>query len=281
MLRTVKRTRLYEEVEAQLAELIRQGDLLPGDRLPPEREMVERMQVSRASVREALRVMELRGLVVSRPGAGTFIASGSPEALARALTHSAVEDVIELRLLLEPSIAALAAQRATPDDIAQLESVLRDQGERVQRGEPSADADSRFHAALAAATHNRAVLRLGTALMEVLAPSREERLQTRRRAQLSVRSHRAILEAVKAGALAEARQAMAEHIRGVDAALFGQSPEPVGAAQWDSTVIQTANNDRGATMREALANGASVAHRRAQPSRSSMRAKATQEVASD
>lgn len=230
VLRGVKRTRLYQEVEAQLAELIRIGELRPGDRLPPEREMALRMQVSRASIREALRVMELRGLIVSRPGAGTFIADGSAEALARSLTHLAVEDVLELRMLLEPSIAALAARRATPEDVERLEAALRQQERQIEEGHHAAEADVAFHAALAEATHNRAVLRLGSALLEVLAPSRDDSLQTPQRAQLSLRSHEAILGAVKGNTPAEARSAMEEHIRGVDLELFGIPTATLAAA---------------------------------------------------
>jgi GntR family transcriptional repressor for pyruvate dehydrogenase complex len=230
VLQKVKRTRLYEAVEAQLAELIRRGELRPGDRLPPEREMAQRMQVSRASVREALRMMERRGLVVSRPGAGTFIPSGNAEALARSLTHLAVDDVMELRLLLEPAIAALAARRATPEALARLEAVLQEQAQQVRLGQPAAAADAAFHAALAEATHNRALVRLGAALAEVLAPSRDDSLQTPRRAELSLRSHQAILAAIRAGAPDEARQAMAAHLHGVDLALFGLPQERLDAA---------------------------------------------------
>ncbi|HEY8477993.1 MAG TPA: FadR/GntR family transcriptional regulator [Chloroflexota bacterium] len=229
MLRAVRKTRLYEEVMAQLAELIRQGQLKPGDRLPSERELSERMQVSRTVVREALRALELRGLVVSRPGAGTFIVDGTAEALVRALTHLALEDIFELRMLLEPSIAALAAQRATPEDIQRLESVLQQQEQQVREGRSGAEADATFHSLLAEATHNRALLRLGAALMDVLAPSRNERLQTPQRVQQSLLSHRRILSAIKAGNPDEAREAMQDHIRRVDVALFG-IPEQHAAA---------------------------------------------------
>lgn len=228
--RAVQRTRLYEEVVAQLAELIRQGELRPADRLPPERELAEQLRVSRAVVREALRVMEQRGLVVSRPGTGTFIAGGSAERLAQALTHLALEDVFELRMLLEPSIAALAAERATAEDIVRLEAALDDQERLVHLEQSAAGADAAFHAGLAEATHNRALLRLGAVLVEELAASRDESLQPPQRARLSLLSHRRVLAAVKAGAPAEARRAMEEHIRGVDLALFGLPEERFAAA---------------------------------------------------
>lgn len=230
MLRAVKRTRLYEEIVAQLAELISQGRLSPGDRLPSERELAEQLRVSRPSVREALRAMEHRGLVVSRPGSGTYIASGSTEGLLRAFTalaeeEQALQDIFELRMLVEPPIAALAALRATPQDQQRLESILQEQRELLEGERSAAQADVAFHSALAEAAHNQALLRLATALMEVLAPSRDERLQTPQRARLSYLSHQRIAEAVQANDWARARRAMEEHILRVDLALFGLSEE--------------------------------------------------------
>ena len=101
------------------------------DRLPAERTLAERMRVSRATLREALRTMQLRGLIVSRRGAGNFIAVGKPEDLAEALHHLALQDIFELRLLIEPSIAALAADRANRQDLLRMESILQEQEQEV------------------------------------------------------------------------------------------------------------------------------------------------------
>lgn len=232
MLRAVKRTRLYEEIVAQLAELIRQGRMQPGDRLPSERELAEQLGVSRPSVREAIRAMEHRGLVVSRPGSGTYIAGGSAEGLliafaALAEEESALQDIFELRMLVEPPIASLAALRAAPDDIGRLESILREQESRAsgEDGDGHAKLDVAFHSALAEATHNEALLRLAAGLMEVLAPSRHQSLQTAQRIQLSLHSHRRVLDAVMEKDWGKARRAMEDHIVRVDSALFGLSEE--------------------------------------------------------
>ena len=227
MLQAVKRARLFEEVMVQLAQLIRQGRLRPGDRLPPERELAERLHVSRATVREALRVMQLQGLIDSRHGSGNFIATGKAEDLALALNHLALNDIFECRMLIEPSIAALAAQRASDGDIAQLEALLKEQARRVAQHESAVKLDVAFHSALAGATHNHALLQVGAELIKVLAPSRTQGLQSPQRAQLSLLSHRRILEAVKARNAAEARYAMEQHIRMVDMALFGLPAESI------------------------------------------------------
>lgn len=211
----------------QLGELIREGEFRPGDRLPSERELAQRMSVSRATVREGLRVMASYGLVVVRPGAGTFIAEGSPEGLAIALSHIALKHVFELRQLLEPSICYIAAQRATSEDLARLDSILNEQRRRVELGRPSAAEDGAFHRALAEATHNPAIVRLGSALIEVLALSRDPRYQTPQRALSSLNSHERIIEAVKAHAPERARQFMVEHIRLIESTLFEQQGESI------------------------------------------------------
>jgi len=216
-----KRTPAYEEVIVRLAGLLHQGRLKPGDRLPPERALAQRMRVSRATLREALRVMQLRGLIVSRQGAGNFIAGGKPEDLAEALHHLALQDIFELRLLVEPSIAALAAERANRQDLLRLESILQQQEKEMNEKRMAGLTDEAFHSALAEATHNRAVLQVGSTLMKVISPSRNESLQTSERARVSLASHRRIVEAIQAGDSVEARRAMEEHIRSIDPKLFG------------------------------------------------------------
>lgn len=205
----------------RLAQLINQGSLQPGDRLPSERLLADRMRVSRPTLREALRVMQLQGFITSRRGAGNFIADGRSEELAFALQHFALHDIFELRMLVEPSIAAVAAERATLQDISQLESILKRQEQQLERKKGVAETDTAFHSALAESTHNRALRQVGATLMKVIAPSRNESLQTLERARLSLASHRRILDAVKAGMPGEARNAMEEHIRSIDTEVFG------------------------------------------------------------
>ena len=230
MLPSSKKTRLYETIVAQLGQLIQEGKLRPGDRLPPERELAARLQVSRASVREALRSLELQGLLSRRQGSGTFIVALGQEELLRAFARLTEEgqtlrDIFELRFLLEPPIAAMAARRATPQDIARLEATLKEQEQQIRLGRSGVEADMAFHAALAEATHNQALLRLGATLMEVLAPSRDTHLQTPERSHLSLLSHRRILEAIQTGSTTQARKAMEEHIVHVDRVLFGLNEE--------------------------------------------------------
>ena len=216
-----KKAPVYEEVMVRLAGLLQQGRLKPGDRLPSERALAERLHASRATIREALRAMQLKGLIVSRHGAGSFIAGGNPEELANALHHLALQDIFELRLLIEPSIAALAAERATRQDILRLQSILQQQEGELKEKRMAGPTDAAFHSTLAEATHNRALMQVGATVMKVISPSRNESLQTTERARVSLASHRRIADAIQAGDSVEARRAMEEHIRSIDPKVFG------------------------------------------------------------
>ncbi len=216
-----KKAPVYEEVMVRLAGLLQQGRLKPGDRLPSERALAERLRVSRATIREALRAMQLKGLIVSRHGSGSFMADGRPEELANALHHLALHDIFELRLLIEPSIAALAAERATRQDLVRLESILQQQESELKEKRMAGPTDAAFHSTLAEATHNRALMQVGATVMKVISPSRNESFQTAERARLSLASHRRIVTAIQARDSVEARRAMEEHIRSIDPKVFG------------------------------------------------------------
>ena len=218
---TIKRRTLHEQVMVQLAAYIRGGKLKPGDQLPPERELAERMQVSRPTIREALRIMQLQSLIVSRPGSGTFIAEGNAQSLAQAVTQIALQDIFEARMLLDPSMAALAAARATPADVEKLKSILHQQEQEMRHGGDSARSDIAFHSAIAEATHNRALIRLARVLIEIFAPSRDTFFQTHERAKKSLAFHKRILESIEAHSPVKARRAMSEHIKSVDQELLG------------------------------------------------------------
>jgi len=222
MLRVIKKTRIHEEVVTQIHELIREGRLKAGDQLPSERELAETFQVSRASVREALRALETHGLIISRTGMGNFIADLPVESLvaplAKLLTEekNALADIFELRKLIEPQIASMAAERATVKDIERMKRLLDKQSEQVQRGATGVDADTEFHFAIGQATQNHAIEKLVSGLLDVLSHSREESLQTAGRRQASIDSHLAIVAAIEKHDEAKAREAMRYHIEQVE-----------------------------------------------------------------
>jgi GntR family transcriptional repressor for pyruvate dehydrogenase complex len=232
MLKAIRKTRIYEEVVSQIHELIREGKFKARDQLPSERELAETFKVSRTSVREALRALEAQGLVVSRTGAGNFVAELPIESLVAPLAAMLIEekdalaDIFEMRKLIEPHIASLAAERATKRDIDRMKKILDKQREAVSRGETGVDADAELHFAIGRATQNQALEKLVSGLMDILSHSREESLQTKDRRKASIESHRKILVAIETHDTKKAREAMLFHIEQVeDNVLSAKKPQ--------------------------------------------------------
>jgi len=227
MLRAIKKTRIHEEVFSQIHELIKEGRFKARDQLPSERELAEIFKVSRTSVREALRALESQGLIVSRTGMGNFIVDLPVEALVGPLAcllideKKALADVFEMRKLIEPQIAALAAERATRKDVAQLKRIVAKQTEAVSSGTTGVEADAEFHFTIGRATRNQALQKLVSGLMELLSRSREDSLQTDVRRKASVDAHRRIVGAIEMHDKNRARGEMLRHIEEVEQSVGG------------------------------------------------------------
>lgn len=222
MLRAIKRIRIHEEVFKQIRRLIEEGRFRARDQLPSERELAETFKVSRTSVREALRTLETQGLIVSRTGTGNFVADLPVEALIGPLARllidekKALADMFEMRKLIEPHIAALAAERATRNDVAQLKRIVAKQSAAVSRGETGVEADAELHFFISRTTRNHALQKLVSGLMELLSRSREESLQTDNRRATSIAAHRRIIAAIARHDKARARAEMLRHIEQVE-----------------------------------------------------------------
>jgi len=137
-----------------------------------------------------------------------------------------IADLYEARRLLEPPIAALAARRASPEEVADMARILEEQGTEVTAGRTGLSQDAAFHTALAHSTHNRAITRIVTTLMDLLAQSREEWLSQPGRPVRSHGDHRHILSAVESGDPRKAEQAMLAHLVGVERLVVGRADEP-------------------------------------------------------
>ena len=216
----IRRSRLYQGIVDQIEALLEKGELKPGDQLPAERALADQFQVSRASVREALRTLELLGIVETRAGGGTFVRQAAPEDLAKPL-HSLIarghtlSDVIEFRGVVEPAIAALAAARIDSAQLKELHELLIAQQAKVAAGESYADEDTRFHEVIGHAAGNELLTTMLGVIWDVLRSSREHWLQTNARAHASLEAHHRIYDALARHDAEAARRASAEHIRAV------------------------------------------------------------------
>ena len=185
--------------------------------------------VSRASVREAMRLLDMKGLVVIRPGAGTFITEDAMEAIVQAFSSlldddSTASDVFEMRLLLEPHVVSLAAQRATEADLRLMDEHLVHQEADIAAGGTGVEDDARFHFAIAEATKNAALIAVTRAISDILSQSREDSLLSLERSRLSLQSHREILGAIQREEPPEAALAMRRHIADIDKEIHNLSP---------------------------------------------------------
>ena len=204
-IRGVQRRRIHEDIVQQFHSLIRQGVLQHGARLPSERLMAEQFRVSRSSVREAIRSLELQGLLVSKRGSGTFINTEDMDSVVALIAstlssgEATLNEIFEVRHLLEPQIAAVAAQRASEEEVRRLGEILEEQQEQIEAQETGVDCDTAFHFALASATHNSALVKVVSAVEDILRRSRDLSLQEPGRPQRSLASHRQILKSVRDG----------------------------------------------------------------------------------
>lgn len=217
-LEPVRRSRIYEHIVDQLQALIDQGQLKPGDQLPPERVLAETFKVSRTSVREALRALEMLGLIEGRQGGGTFVRAPSPADLVGPLASALVAgrrelaDIMEVREMIEPVIARRAAERITDEQLAELGAILERQEEKTRLGEAFPDEDTLFHYTIAVAVNNPIVLRLLGAMMDLLRESRANYLQSGDRPIRSLQSHQRMLEALARRDPDAAYEATLEHV---------------------------------------------------------------------
>ena len=219
MYKAVRTSRLYEQIVQQIEDSILKGTLKPGDQLPAERELAQRFGVSRTAVREAVKALREKGLVEAYSGRGTFITNGTSQAIRQSIDwmtkvgqQDGLAHLAEMRAILEPEIAALAATRVEEQHIAAMRDAFKVMDR--SRGDPVAfiEADLDFHLALAEAAGNPIVLSLIDSIVGLL---REQRLRVYRvegGPERGQHHHKRILEAIRRRDPQGARAAMQAHL---------------------------------------------------------------------
>ena len=232
MLKPVEKKKAYEDIVQQIRTLIEEGKLKRNDHLPSERELSGTFRVSRTTVREAIRTLESMKFLQSRQGNGTYVVASSEEALIQPLAAALfnekddILDIFYIRKIIEPHVAALAAENATPQEIEELERILREQEGCIGRGGNIIETDSAFHNLMVKATKNRVMERLIIALIDLLKQSREKYLmeeENDKRAVRSLEDHQRVLAAVKKGDGEAARKSMLQHLEDIEAIIFHKS----------------------------------------------------------
>jgi GntR family transcriptional repressor for pyruvate dehydrogenase complex len=220
--RTVRTSRLFEQIVQQVEDSILKGQLKPGDQLPAERDLAQSFGVSRTAVREAVKTLREKGLVEAYSGRGTFVTNGTSQAMRQSLDlmirinpQEGSANLAELRQVLEPEIAGLAAERIEEqlmttmrEAVAVMDRNLHDPGAYVE-------ADLDFHLALAEAAGNPLILSLLDSIVGLLREQRSRIFRVDGGPERGQFHHKKILAAIERRNPEAAREAMRAHLRQV------------------------------------------------------------------
>jgi len=218
----IQSSKVYERIAEQIEQLILNGELRSGDRLPTERELAEQFQASRTAVREAMKTLAQKGLVNMRPGRGTIVIDGTSKAMQHSLglmirvgQAGNSTNLVEVREILEPEIAALAAKRAGEEDITAMQESVRVMDASLDDADAYIAADNNFHQALAKGTQNVLILAFVDSIVYLLSEQRKQIFSVKGGPERGQIHHKRILEAVMRHDPEAARAAMYAHLRQV------------------------------------------------------------------
>jgi GntR family transcriptional repressor for pyruvate dehydrogenase complex len=219
----------------QIRGAILNGEIKPSEKLPPERELVNRFKASRVAVREALKNLEASGLVVIKPGSGVFVAETDSKTMSDSLysilrmEKTSLNEVTEARLIFEPLVARMAAERISEEDILLLEANVKRTEKILKANRPTTAENVEFHWLVAGSVHNTVIsLTMKTLLDVAQVMTIETHDNVKERFAISYQSykqHRLILKAFRQKDAGKAYQLMFDHIAEIQAALKKAIPE--------------------------------------------------------
>jgi GntR family transcriptional regulator, transcriptional repressor for pyruvate dehydrogenase complex len=220
--KVVRTSRLYELIVQQIEESVLNGTLKPGDQLPAERDLAQRLGVSRTAVREAVKTLREKGLVEAYSGRGTFVTDGTSQAARQSFDlmvkigqQEGSPHLVELRLILEPGIAALAAERVEDEDLPAMREAVAVMDRAQRDPEAYIEADLDFHLALAEAAANPLILSLIDSIVGLLREERMRIFKVEGGPQRSQFHHKRILDAMERRDPEMARCTMRAHLEQV------------------------------------------------------------------
>ena len=212
------------QVVNHIQKLIENGTLEPGDKIPPEREFARMLKISRASLRTGIGYLAAMGIMKVRHGVGTFVADGPPELgksslnLMGALHGFQPWQMFEARLILESSLAALAAQRSKEAHHSALAEEVAEMYATVDQPSDYLIHDIRFHRTIAQASENPILAALMETISSALYDKRRKTVARSRNLRESAELHREIYKAIRTRKASEARRLMEQHLKLAEAA---------------------------------------------------------------
>ena len=217
----INQKKISDQVYDQIRGMIQNGQLGPGEQLMPERELAELLGVGRSSIREALLKLECLGMVDQRHGEGTFVRSSAENDLNPAFetflkNHESIYDLMEVRFVLEAWAASTAAERANPDQIAQMRSCLEEMAKAKLKGKIGYELNLEFHRLISVATHNTILIHVTNALsgwfQQVTAEVYVKMYEDPQIQDILFLQHQAIVTAIEKRNREEAYEAMVKHL---------------------------------------------------------------------
>lgn len=216
----VQTSRLFEQIVEQIERRILNGDLRPGDRLLPERELAEQFGVSRTAIREAVKALSQKGLIEVHPGRGTFVINSTPQAVRHSLDLmikfdgiEGIRSLVEVREILEPEIAAMAASRASDEQIAVMQEIVSLMDASLEDIDAFIEADLDFHLTLSESTQNVLIPTLVDTLVVLLREHRKRIALVAGGMTRAQEHHKHVMQAVALRDPEQARQAMRAHLQ--------------------------------------------------------------------
>jgi GntR family transcriptional regulator, transcriptional repressor for pyruvate dehydrogenase complex len=214
---------VFQVVFEALKQRIQSGEWLPGERLPSIARLAKELNVSTTSVREALRSIESIGLVKLEHGRGVFVTGARARDLAghfQNVSTGLLVALAETRRILEPELAALAAERGAVEELAQIEWLAQQMDEEARQGVDFVEPDVQFHRCIAQAARNPILARMMESVNDLLLESRKLTSQEPGMTARAVRYHLLIADALRSRNAPQARLLMLAHMNDVLSSLL-------------------------------------------------------------
>lgn len=209
---------LSEQVANDLRQMILNKDLKPGDKLPNELVLTEQLNVSRSTVREAIKTLRSENILEVRRGLGTFVSAtpglkDDPFGVDFMDQGPMLKHFYEVRLVVEPQMAEMAALRATDQELAEIRKAYEEVKEAIEAGRDHTEADIHFHNIIAASTHNPIIQRILPVINEGIKSGYEETKDVQDSKTNVIEQHRKIMHALTRREAENAKIAMEKHIQ--------------------------------------------------------------------